>query len=167
MDSVVPVTMVGAGGNELTVTVFGAEVPELHPFVITCTRNVPEELTVIDCVVAPLDQKLFVAEDEVNVTDPPAQKVVGPPAVIVGTDGMVFTMTLTGAEAGDVQPNKVWVTVYEPLAVTVMDCVVSVVDQVFPELAEDVKTTELPAQNVVGPPAVTFGAAGIGFTVTV
>lgn len=111
MDSVVPVTMVGAGGNGLTVTVFGAEVPELHPFVITCTRNVPEELTVIDCVVAPLDQKLFVAEDEVNVTDPPAQKVVGPPAVIVGTDGIAFTMTLTGAEAGDVQPDKVWVTV--------------------------------------------------------
>lgn len=48
-----------------------------------------------------------------------------------------------------------------------MDCIVSAVDQVFPELAEEVKTTELPAQNVVGPPAVTVGAAGIGFTVIV
>lgn len=31
IDSVVPVTIVGAGGSGFTVTVFGAEVPELHP----------------------------------------------------------------------------------------------------------------------------------------
>lgn len=48
-----------------------------------------------------------------------------------------------------------------------MDCVDSVVDQVFPELTEEVKTTEPPAQNVVGPPGVTVGAAGIGFIVMV
>lgn len=35
MDSVVPVTIVGVGGNEFTVTVLGAEVPEVQPFVIT------------------------------------------------------------------------------------------------------------------------------------
>jgi hypothetical protein len=35
IDSVVPVTIVGAGGREFTVTVFGADVPELHPFEIT------------------------------------------------------------------------------------------------------------------------------------
>jgi hypothetical protein len=57
--------------------------------------------------------------------------------------------------------------VYEPLDVTVIDCVVSVVDQVFPAEAEEVNMTEPPAQNVVGPPAVTVGAAGIGFTVIV
>lgn len=43
----------------------------------------------------------------------------------------------------------------------------SVVDQVFPELAEEVNTTDPPVQNVVGPPAVIVGAAGIGFTVIV
>lgn len=48
-----------------------------------------------------------------------------------------------------------------------MDCVVSEVDQVFPELAEEVSTTDPPAQKVVGPPAVMDGAAGIGFSVTV
>ena len=48
-----------------------------------------------------------------------------------------------------------------------IDWVVSVVDQVFPELAEEVNTTEPPVQNVVGPPALTVGAAGIGLTVTV
>jgi len=111
IDSVVPVTIVGAGGKELTVTVFGAEVPELHPFEITCTRNVPEELTVIDCVVAPFDQKLLLAEEEVNTMDPPAQNVVGPLAVIVGTEGIVFTVTFTGVEVLEVHPNTVCVTV--------------------------------------------------------
>ena len=56
---------------------------------------------------------------------------------------------------------------YEPLALTEMDCVDSVVDQVFPALTEEVKTTEPPEQNVVGPPGVTVGAAGIGLTVIV
>jgi hypothetical protein len=44
--------------------------------------------------------------------------------------------------------------------------VVAPVDQVFPDTAEEVNTTEPPAQNVVGPPAVMIGAAGIGLTVT-
>ena len=35
MDSVVPVTIVGAEGSGFTVTIFGAEVPELHPPEIT------------------------------------------------------------------------------------------------------------------------------------
>lgn len=107
IDSVVPVTIVGVGGSEFTVTVLGAEVPELHPFVITCTRNVPDVLTVMDCVVAPLDQKLLLAEEDVKVTEPPAQNVVGPLAVMVGTAGMELTVTVIGEEAGDVQPATV------------------------------------------------------------
>ena len=107
IDSVVPVTIVGVGGSEFTVTVLGAEVPELHPFVITCTRNVPDVLTVMDCVVAPLDQKLLLAEEDVKVPEPPAQNVVGPLAVMVGTAGMVLTVTVIGEEAGDVQPATV------------------------------------------------------------
>ena len=33
---------------------------------------------------------------DVNVTDPPAQKVVGPPAVIVGATGHALTVTVVG-----------------------------------------------------------------------
>ena len=33
--------------------------------------------------------------------------------------------------------------------------------------ADEVRTTEPPAQNVVGPPGVIVGVAGIGFTVTI
>ena len=38
-----------------------------------------------------------VGADEVNVTDPPAQKVVGPPAVIVGVAGGAVTVTVVPA----------------------------------------------------------------------
>ncbi|MNU79313.1 hypothetical protein D3C71_689270 [compost metagenome] len=44
---------------------------------------------------------------------------------------------------------------------------VAPVDQVFPVAEEDVRTTEPPAQNVIGPLAVMIGVAGSGFTVTV
>lgn len=132
IDSVVPVTIVGTGGSEFTVTVCGAEVPEEHPLEITCTRNVPEALTVMDWVVAPFDQKLLLGEEEVKVTDPPAQNVVAPLAVIVGTAGMVLTITFTGADGAEVHPSWVCVRVYDPLVLTVIDGVVSVVDQVFP-----------------------------------
>ena len=40
---------------------------------------------------------------EVNVTLPPAQKVVGPEGVIVGVAGKAFTVTTVGAEVA-VQP---------------------------------------------------------------
>ena len=48
-----------------------------------------------------------------------------------------------------------------------MDCVVSPVDHTFPVVAEEVNTTEFPAQKVVAPLAVIDGATGNGFTVTV
>ena len=57
----------------------------------------------MDCVVAPFDQVFPVADEEVRVTEPPAQKVVGPPAVIVGAAGSGFTVTVVAADA-EVQP---------------------------------------------------------------
>jgi hypothetical protein len=57
---------------------------------------------VMDCVVAPFDHTLFVGEDEVSTTLLPEQNVVGPPAEIVGTDGMGLTVTETGVELADV-----------------------------------------------------------------
>ena len=47
-----------------------------------------------------------------------------------------------------------------------IDCVVAPLDHVFPDGDEEVKITEFPEQNVVEPPAVIVGVAGIGFTVT-
>ena len=52
----------------------------------------------MDCVVAPVLQRLLVAELEVSVTLPPWQKVVGPPAEIVGVAGNGFTVTTIGED---------------------------------------------------------------------
>ena len=57
----------------------------------------------IDCVVAPVDHTLFDAEDEVKTTEPPSQKVVVLPAVIVGVVGVVFTVTAIVLEEGETQ----------------------------------------------------------------
>ena len=52
-------------------------------------------------MVAPVDQVLPVAEEDVNTTDPPVQKDVGPPAVIVGVAGSGFTVTTFAAEVAE------------------------------------------------------------------
>jgi hypothetical protein len=54
------------------------------------------------------------ALDEVNVTEPPEQKVVGPPALIVGVVGTGLTITTVGVEL-DVHVPFDTVTEYEPL----------------------------------------------------
>jgi hypothetical protein len=56
-------------------------------------------LTVILAVVAPVDHKYEAPALEVNVTLPPVQKVVGPPAVIVGVAGTALTVTIVAVEA--------------------------------------------------------------------
>ena len=48
---------------------------------------------------------------EVSTTLPPAQNVVGPPALMVGADGIGLTVTVVADEEGDVQPEEVCVTV--------------------------------------------------------
>ena len=58
----------------------------------------------IDWVVAPVDQVFPVADEDVRVTELPAQNVVGPPAVIVGTVGSGFTVTTSGAEVDEQDP---------------------------------------------------------------
>ena len=61
----------------------------------------------IDCVVAPFDHTLLVAEEDVSTTDPPEQNVVEPPAEIVGVDGIGLTVTVVAADVPDVQPAAV------------------------------------------------------------
>ena len=56
------------------------------------------------------------------------------------------------------------VTLYEPAAETVMDCVVAPVDQRLPVTAEEVSVMLPPVQNAAGPLMV--GVAGSGFAVT-
>jgi hypothetical protein len=61
-------------------------------------------------VVDPSDQVFPVALDEVNVTEPPEQKVVGPPALIVGVVGPEVIVTLV---AVDVETQEPFVIVTE------------------------------------------------------
>jgi hypothetical protein len=53
-------------------------------------------VTLIDCVVAPLDQRYDVAALAVSVTDPPWQNAVGPLAEMVAV-GLAFTVTVVAA----------------------------------------------------------------------
>ena len=64
----------------------------------------------IACVVAPVDQRYELAGDEVSVTLPPAQNVVGPLGVIAGAAGFALTTTEVDP-AGEVQPLTVMLTV--------------------------------------------------------
>ena len=63
----------------------------------------PDAVTVMDWVVAPLLQVLPVAALDVSVTLPPSQKVVAPDVLTVGVAGTGFTVTVTGVEAADWQ----------------------------------------------------------------
>ncbi len=51
------------------------------------------------CVVKPFDHRYVDPALDDNVTLPPAQNVVGPPAVMVGCAGKAFTVTFVAVEA--------------------------------------------------------------------
>lgn len=53
---------------------------------------------------APFDQIFPVALEDVNNTDPPEQKVVGPLTLIVGVLGVLFTVTRVGADVAEQVP---------------------------------------------------------------
>jgi hypothetical protein len=57
------------------------------------TERLQEVVTVIDCVVAPFDQRLPVELLELSTTLPPGQKDNGPFALIVGVEIEVATVT--------------------------------------------------------------------------
>jgi len=115
-------------------------------------------------VVAPVDHTHDEPALAVSVTEPPAQNVVGPEGVIVAA-GSAFTITAVGVLVA-LQPFAfVTMTLYEPLALTAIDCVVAPVDQSQDDPALAVSVTEPPLQNVVGPDGV-IAAAGSAFTVT-
>ena len=123
-----PAVITGVDGFALTVTVVAADIA-LQPLAfVTITPYEPELVTLIDCVVAPFDQRYPVDSGAVSVTEPPAQNVVGPPAVITGVDGRALTVIVVVAVA--LQPLAfVIVTLYVPAVVTSIHCVVAPVDQ--------------------------------------
>jgi len=79
--------MDGFGGSGLLETAMAADVALQLLASVVVTLYEPGVETVIDCVVAPFDQRYEAAALEVSVTEPPAQNVVGPDGVmeVVGT----------------------------------------------------------------------------------
>ena len=69
---------------------------------------------------------------------------------------LAVTVTITSSDVA-VQVVPTVVTVYVPLWVTVMLCVVAPVLQVLPLAAEEASTTEPPSQKFSGPDAVIVG----------
>jgi len=67
----------------------------------------------------------------VSVTEPPAQNVVAPPAVMVGVGGFALTVTTVAADVA-LQPfASVTVTVNEPEFVALIYCVVAPFDHSY------------------------------------
>jgi hypothetical protein len=92
----------------------------------------------------------------VKTTLPPVQKVVIPPALIVGVAGCATTTTVVAALVAEQLLLSVTVTVYEPDVEAVYDSPVPTVDD--PLLQEYVpplvpKTTLSPEQKVNGSPS--------------
>ena len=78
---------------------------------------------------APFDHKYEVEAGADNVTEPPEQNVVGPPAVMVGTAGSALTVTVVAVLEALRHPEAfVTCTVYVPAVVTLIDGVVAPFD---------------------------------------
>lgn len=71
-------------------------VPEHPPAFVTVTEYVPLELTMMDCVFAPVDQRYDVPALAVRITPPPGSQTF-PVMLIVGTGfGLIVTGNNTG-----------------------------------------------------------------------
>ncbi|MEO6486922.1 MAG: hypothetical protein ABIO78_03150 [Thermoanaerobaculia bacterium] len=90
----------GVAGAGRTVTDCGLDVAVQLPESVTVTLKMPLAFTMIDCVIAPFDHEYDEPGLAVSVTLPPAQKVVGPDAVMLAV-GVVVTVTVVGAEVAE------------------------------------------------------------------
>jgi hypothetical protein len=134
------------------VTTCGADVAAQPDAFVTFTANVPTVETVIDCVVAPVDQRFPVVDEEVSVICFPGQIVVGP--LMVGVTAPAAAATTKGADVAEQPAAFVTVTVYEPGVDTAMDCVVAPVDQRLPVADEEVRVIAPPAQESAEGPVI-------------
>ena len=96
--------MVGVAVAGFAVTANAVDVAEQPPALVTVTVYEPAAETTIDWVVAPVDQRLPVATDDVSVIVLPAQKDAGP--VMVGVAGAGLAVRAKGAEVAE-QPATV------------------------------------------------------------
>jgi hypothetical protein len=62
------------------------------------------DVTLILWETALVDHEFPDACEEVKVTDPPEQNVVGPFGVIIGAEGLLCTVTTTGVEVAEQAP---------------------------------------------------------------
>jgi hypothetical protein len=83
--------IVGVGTTGLVATTNGAEVAAQPLAFVTVTVKVPAAATVIDRVVAPVDQRFPVADEEVSVIVPPPQMLAGPVMVGMACAGLAVT----------------------------------------------------------------------------
>ena len=154
-----------AAGRGCTVTV--CEVELVQPLALAVvTVYIPLAFTVIDSVVAPFDHRYETKPaPALSATLPPWQNVVGPLGVITGA-GSGFTVTAANVEAEHPLAFAV-VTIYVPVELTVMDCVVAPFDHRYETKPVPASSVTLPPwQKVVGPFGVITGE-GRGNTVTI
>jgi hypothetical protein len=145
------------------VTTSGVDAAEQPEAFVAVTVNVPTAVTVIDCVVAPVDQRFPVADDEVRVMFLPGHIVVGP--LMVGVTAPAAGPTTKEADVAKQPVAFVTVTVYVPVTDTAMDCVVAPVDQRFPVAEDDDRVIAPPAQESAEGPVI-VGVAWAGLAVT-
>jgi hypothetical protein len=139
-----------AAGATREVTTSGADVVTQPDAFVTVTVYEPASETTMDCVVAPVDQRFPVAEEEVRVMVLPGHNEVGP--LMVGVTAPAAAATTKGADVAEHPAAFVTVTVYEPAVDTAIDCVVAPVDQRFPVADDEVSVIEPPTQeSAVGP----------------
>jgi hypothetical protein len=114
--------MTGMGLAAMTTR--GDEMP-MHPVpFVTVTSYVPDVITVMACVDAPVLHVYELADDEVSVTESPRQNVVGPFGVTTGV-GFAFTVTVTAVALPMHPLLLVTNTLNVPGVVTVIACVVA------------------------------------------
>ena len=119
----------------------------------------------IDWVVSLSLQTIFWATEEVNVTELPTQKVVGPLAEIVGTAGVGSTTTSKGKEVAEQPAPLVTVTVYISAMVTTIEFALMFPGfQTLPVALLLNKVMLPPSQKGLLPKAVITGVAGLWST---
>ena len=99
-----------SAGTGFDVTANAAELAEQPLASVTVTVYEPAAVTVIVCVVAPVDQRFPVIEDDVSVTVLPVQTSEFP-AVMVGLATAGFAVTVKGADVAEQPPASVTLTV--------------------------------------------------------
>jgi hypothetical protein len=116
---------------------------------------------------APFDQILFSVPVLEITTESPWQNVVGRLAVIVGADGVGFTVTATALETAEEHPFATTYPLIVPLLrTTMLETLAAPVLQFMPVPVLEVMRRLSPEQNVVAVEAVSVGVAGMELTNT-